>query len=157
MAQNLLNNAALLIVAWEEQPLSDLTQLSKINSTLQNQLNSPKSTQLFKYFEASTASLSNFERPYQFHTSLRQLPTDKMGGITVVNNSTADIYVSVTYDGNDFQKGGSESWYTVKANGGKDSWGYRDSNQIVRVARSQTPGTAVESYLAVPDKTLSIN
>ncbi|KAF7856302.1 hypothetical protein EAF04_009830 [Stromatinia cepivora] len=79
-----------------------------------------------------------------------------MGVITVVNNSTADIYVSVTYDGEDFQKGGSEQWYTLGANGGKNTWGYRSYNQIVRVARSQTAGTPIESYLAVQDKTVYI-
>ncbi|KAJ8069059.1 hypothetical protein OCU04_002730 [Sclerotinia nivalis] len=80
-----------------------------------------------------------------------------MGVITVVNNSTADIYVSVTYDGDDFQKGGSELWTTLKANGGKDTWGYRKNNQIVRVARSKTAGTVVESFLAVQDQTVYIN
>lgn len=79
-----------------------------------------------------------------------------MSGITVINNSTADIYVSVTYDGGDFQKGGSEGWYTLKANGGKDTWNYRASNQIARVARSQTAGTGIESFLAVPGKTVNI-
>jgi hypothetical protein len=79
-----------------------------------------------------------------------------MSGITVVNNSTADIYVSVTYDGKDFQKGGSEDWYTLKANGGKDTWNYRGQNQVARVVRSQTAGTTVESFLAVPGQTVNI-
>lgn len=76
--------------------------------------------------------------------------------VTVVNNSSADVQVSVTYDGSDFQKGGSEAWYTLKANGGKDTWGYRANNQIARVVRSTTAGAPVESYLAVPDKTVYI-
>ncbi|KAG4034373.1 hypothetical protein MFRU_003g03400 [Monilinia fructicola] len=79
-----------------------------------------------------------------------------MSTITVINNSTADVYVSVTYDGEDFQKGGSEAWTTLKANGGKDTWNYRVSNQIARVARSQNAGTPVESYLVVPGKTVYI-
>ncbi|ATZ57474.1 BcekdA [Botrytis cinerea B05.10] len=77
-------------------------------------------------------------------------------GITVTNKSTTDISVSVTYDGTDFQKGGSEQWFTLKANGGSDTWNYRAGNQIARVARSQTSGTPVESYLAVPGQTINI-
>ncbi|KAF7890679.1 hypothetical protein EAF00_008994 [Botryotinia globosa] len=77
--------------------------------------------------------------------------------ITVINNSTSDISVSVTYHGNDFQKGGSELWTSLKANGGSDTWNYREDNQIVRVARSQNAGTGIESYLAVPGKTVYIN
>ncbi|KAM0129664.1 hypothetical protein ACHAPC_006653 [Botrytis cinerea] len=76
--------------------------------------------------------------------------------ITVTNNSTTDVSVSVTYDGNDFQKGGSEQWYTLKANGGSDTWNYRAGNQIARVARSQKGGAPVESYLAVPGQTVNI-
>ncbi|KAF7853813.1 uncharacterized protein EAF02_011803 [Botrytis sinoallii] len=77
--------------------------------------------------------------------------------ITVTNNSTSDVSVSVTYHGNDFQKGGSELWYNLKANGGSDTWNYRSDNQIVRVARSQNAGTGIESFLAVPGKTIYIN
>ncbi|PQE32010.1 hypothetical protein CJF32_00001597 [Rutstroemia sp. NJR-2017a WRK4] len=76
-----------------------------------------------------------------------------MSGYTIVNNSTADIYVSVTYDGKDHQKGGSEDWYILKANGGTDTWKYRTQHQVARVVRSQTAGTTVESFLAVPGKT----
>lgn len=79
-----------------------------------------------------------------------------MSTITIINNSTADIDVSVTYDGADFQKGGSVGWFPLKANGGKDTWNYRAGNQIVRVARSQTAGTGIESFLAVPGKTVNI-
>ncbi|KAB8300307.1 hypothetical protein EYC80_000501 [Monilinia laxa] len=117
------------------------------NSILQTQTQTQtlsESTQLFESFQASTASP-------------RQLPTNKMSTITIVNNSTADVSVSVTYDGNDFQKGGSESWYTLKANGGSDTWNYRASNQVARVVRSKTAGTPVEAFLAVPGKTVYIN
>ncbi|KAI1173612.1 hypothetical protein F4777DRAFT_556971 [Nemania sp. FL0916] len=79
-----------------------------------------------------------------------------MAGIKVVNNSTADIYVSVTATGNDSGKGGSETWYTVKANGGSDTWNYRNENQVVRFTRTQTPGTTVESVLGVPGSTTNI-
>ncbi|TEY42027.1 hypothetical protein BOTCAL_0400g00030 [Botryotinia calthae] len=104
------------------------------------------------------AELSTFELPDQFQTSPHQLPPNKMGAstITVTNNSTTDVSVSVTYDGNDFQKGGSEQWYTLKANGGSDTWNYRAGNQIARVARSQNGATRVESYLAVPGQTINI-
>ncbi|TGO11683.1 hypothetical protein BTUL_0104g00280 [Botrytis tulipae] len=105
-------------------------------------------------------STSDHPRRKQHHpTNLLQLPLlDKMGAatITVINNSTADVSVSVTYDGNDFQKGGSEAWTALKANGGTDTWNYRADNQIVRVARSQNAGTGIESYLAVPGKTIYI-
>ncbi|CCD50639.1 ekdA [Botrytis cinerea T4] len=84
------------------------------------------------------------------------LPDKMATGITVTNKSTTDIFVSVTYDGTDFQKGGSEQWFTLKANGGSDTWNYRAGNQIARVARSQTSGTPVESYLAVPGQTINI-
>ncbi|KAM3155456.1 hypothetical protein ABEW05_004085 [Botrytis cinerea] len=109
------------------------------------------------FMAAEVYSLSTFELPDQFQTSPHQLPPNKMAtGITVTNKSTTDISVSVTYDGTDFQKGGSEQWFTLKANGGSDTWNYRAGNQIARVARSQTSGTPVESYLAVPGQTINI-
>jgi N-acetylmuramoyl-L-alanine amidase len=77
--------------------------------------------------------------------------------MVVINNSTADIYVSVTTDGGDFQKGGGTSWYLLKANGGKDTWGSRANNQIVRVTRSKNAGAAIESYLGVPGRIVYIN
>ncbi|EDO00825.1 hypothetical protein SS1G_03299 [Sclerotinia sclerotiorum 1980 UF-70] len=126
--------------------------------TLQTQTQTTsESTQLSKSFDTSTASSSNPKRTDQSQTTRHQIPTNKMGVITVVNNSASDIYVSVTYDGDDFQKGGSELWTLLKANGGKDTWGYRNNNQIARVVRSQNAGAPVESYLAVQDKTVYIN
>lgn len=80
---------------------------------------------------------------------------DKMG-ITIVNNNSQDIYVSVTATGSDSGKGGSETWYTLKANGGSDTWNYRSEKQVIRFVRSLTPGTTVETILGVPDKTANI-
>ncbi len=82
---------------------------------------------------------------------------DKMGVITVVNNTSADIHVSVTATGGDFGKGGSEAWYTLEANGGRDTWGQRDEMQVVRFARSLDPGAVVESILGIPDSAVFIS
>lgn len=81
--------------------------------------------------------------------------TDKMG-ITVINNSSENIFVSVTATGNDSGKGGSERWYTLEANGGSDAWGSRNEWQIVRFTRSSTPGALVETVLGVPGSTTNI-
>ena len=78
-----------------------------------------------------------------------------MGVITVVNNSSVDIHVSVTATGGDFKKGGAEEWFTLKARGGSDSWG-RSEKQVVRFVRSLTPGVLVETILGVPDQTVNI-
>ncbi|TGO70695.1 hypothetical protein BELL_0682g00020 [Botrytis elliptica] len=120
-------------------------QISPTKSNSQPQI-ILKKTPLYKAFATSIASPAN-------------ISIEKMGAntITVTNNSTSDVSVSVTYHGNDFQKGGSELWYTLKANGGSDTWNYRSDNQIVRVARSQNAGTGIESFLAVPGKTIYIN
>ncbi|KAH8812222.1 hypothetical protein F5884DRAFT_305517 [Xylogone sp. PMI_703] len=80
---------------------------------------------------------------------------DRMGNITVINNTSVDIYVSVTATGGDFGKGGLENWFTLKANGGMDTWG-RDENQVIRFTKSLTPGAIVETVLGVPDKTVYI-
>ncbi|KAJ7587716.1 hypothetical protein C8J56DRAFT_827730 [Mycena floridula] len=77
--------------------------------------------------------------------------------ITVKNNTSVDISVSVTATGPDFAKGGHEDWYTLKANGGSDSWGSRTANQMIRFTRSTNPGAAVEAVLGVPGKTTTIN
>ena len=79
-----------------------------------------------------------------------------MSGITIVNNSTVDIYVSVTTTGGDSGKGGSEKWYTLKANGGKDTWNYRSENQLIRFTRSSSTGVSVETVLGVPGSTVNI-
>lgn len=81
----------------------------------------------------------------------------KMGGITVVNDSKDDIQVSVTATGGDFAKGGNEGWYTLEGRGGRDTWGSRDSWQVVRFVRSQDPGATVESVLGVPNTTVTIS
>ncbi|KAF5870672.1 putative ekda protein [Botrytis fragariae] len=100
----------------------------------------------------------NFRSSQPISNESSSTTSKKMGAntITITNNSTADVYVSVTYDGNDFQKGGSEVWYPLTANGGTDTWNYRAENQIARVARSKTAGTVIESFLAVPGKTIYI-
>lgn len=77
-------------------------------------------------------------------------------GITVINNSSEKISVSVTATGNDFNQGGSETWYTLEANGGSDTWNYRNEWQIVRFTRSSTPGALVETVLGVPGSTTNI-
>ncbi|KAJ7599833.1 hypothetical protein C8J56DRAFT_908953 [Mycena floridula] len=79
-----------------------------------------------------------------------------MGTITVVNNTSAEIYVSVTATGDDFGKGGGEGWYTVAAKQ-SDIWGSRNHWQVVRFTRSQTPGAVVESVLGIPGKSVIIN
>jgi hypothetical protein len=82
---------------------------------------------------------------------------DKMGVIVIVNNSSENIHVSVTATGGDFGKGGSESWYTLEANGGRDTWGYRSERQVIRFTRSLTPGATVETILGVPNTAVYIN
>ncbi|KAI0118587.1 hypothetical protein F4776DRAFT_666018 [Hypoxylon sp. NC0597] len=92
-------------------------------------------------------------------TNLEQIvvnSTNKMSDIKVANNTSVDIYVSVTASGGDYGKGGSESWYTLKANGGSSTWGSRKENQVVSFTRSQNPGATVESVLGVPGKTVPI-
>ncbi|OTA67804.1 hypothetical protein K449DRAFT_388597 [Hypoxylon sp. EC38] len=79
-----------------------------------------------------------------------------MSGITVVNNTSEDIHVSITATGSDFNQGGSENWYTLRANGGSDTWNYRTHNQVIRFVRSLTPGVLVETVLGVPGKTVNI-
>ena len=78
--------------------------------------------------------------------------TDKMGTITITNNSSEDIYVSVTATGGD---AGDESWFPLRAYGGSDSWG-RNKYQVIRFTRSQSPGILVETVLGVPGKTTNI-
>jgi hypothetical protein len=79
-----------------------------------------------------------------------------MGGITIVNNSAHDIHVSVAQTGGDFGKGGSEDWYSLRANGGTDTWG-RKEWQVIRFTRSQSAGAVVETILGVPGKVVNIN
>ena len=81
---------------------------------------------------------------------------DKMSNIEIINFSSGDIHVTVTTSGSDSGKGGSENWYPLKANGGRDSWGYRNSPQLIRIVRSLTAGAPVETYLAIPGNTVYI-
>ncbi|KAH7874428.1 hypothetical protein F5879DRAFT_954845 [Lentinula edodes] len=79
-----------------------------------------------------------------------------MSTLRVTNNTAQDIYVSVTATGGDFDKGGNENWFTLKANGGSDTWGSRTQWQVIRFTRSQTPGALVETILGVPGSTVNI-
>ncbi|KAI0805842.1 hypothetical protein GGR55DRAFT_680643 [Xylaria sp. FL0064] len=81
---------------------------------------------------------------------------NKMGGIVIVNNTAVDIKVRVTAIGSDFAQGGSEDWFAVKANGGKDTWGSRAQPQVVFFARTYSSGAIVETILAIPGKTVNI-
>jgi hypothetical protein len=53
-------------------------------------------------------------------------------------------------------KGGSEDWFTIKANGESDTWGSRNKMQVIRFTRSLTPGVLVETVLGVPGNTVNI-
>ncbi|KAJ3934084.1 MAG: hypothetical protein NXY57DRAFT_995797 [Lentinula lateritia] len=79
-----------------------------------------------------------------------------MSAIRVTNNTAENIYVSVTATGGDFNKGGSEDWVTLKANGEGANWGSRTQWQVIRFTRSQTPGTLVETILGVPGSNVNI-
>lgn len=74
-----------------------------------------------------------------------------MGVITVVNNTSEVIYVSVTT----VDDGEQESFYALSANGGSDTWS-RSNWQTIRFIRSKTPGVLVETILGVPDQTVNI-
>ena len=78
-----------------------------------------------------------------------------MGVITVINNTSEEISVSVTKYGYDADEGGSTSWYTLMANGGTKTWG-RGEQQVIQFTRSQTPGALVETIIGVPGKTANI-
>lgn len=80
-----------------------------------------------------------------------------MGIVTVTNNSSTDIFVSVTATGSDFGQGGSEDWFKLQANGGTSTWGDRNEKQVVRFTRSESPGALVETVLGVPDNTVNIS
>lgn len=77
-----------------------------------------------------------------------------MGVITIVNKSAQDIQVKVASDSSDRGKG-SEKWYTLKANGGKDTW-TRIENQVIYFFYTLEPGTPVETILGLPGKTVEI-
>lgn len=78
-----------------------------------------------------------------------------MGIITVVNNTAGEIYVCITKTGGNVDQKGTEKFFTLAANGGNDTW-ERSQLQIIRFARSQTPGVTVETLLGVPDTTVNI-
>jgi len=79
-----------------------------------------------------------------------------MSGITITNNTSVEILVSVSARSVDTGKGGSEAWFPLAADGGTDTWNYRSSLQVIQFIRSQTPGTLVETILGVPGKTTNI-
>ena len=76
--------------------------------------------------------------------------------IKVINNSKVEIQVSVTARGGDQDKGGSEQWYTLAANGGTDTWKSRKEKQVVRFVKSVNAGASVEVVLGVPGETVQI-
>lgn len=75
-----------------------------------------------------------------------------MGLITIVNTLDKDIQVKVSRGGGD---GGYDNWYTLQANGGRDSW-TRNGNQVISFIRSLEPGTLVENILGVVGATTTI-
>ena len=77
---------------------------------------------------------------------------DKMGEITVVNHSSAEIQVSITTTGGDH---GDENWFPLKARGGRDTWN-RNKNQVIRFVRSVNAGVLVEIVLGVPGSVVNI-
>ena len=79
------------------------------------------------------------------------LQTDKMKRITVINNSSQEIYVGVSASG----ESGQEGFFTLAAKGGWDSW-ERNNWQVISFTRSQIPGMLVETVLGVPDKITNI-
>ncbi|MCJ1465722.1 hypothetical protein MMC07_004341 [Pseudocyphellaria aurata] len=79
-----------------------------------------------------------------------------MGEITIINHSSADIYVSVTARGGDAGQGGDEGWFPLNANGGSDIWASRTEKQVISFTRGQDPGISVETILGVPDTTVHI-
>lgn len=74
-----------------------------------------------------------------------------MAGITIVNNSKHEVVVKVAKDDDK----GSLGWYTLGANGGKDTWS-RDHNQVIYFVRSVSPGALVETILGVVGATATI-
>ncbi|KAK8925441.1 hypothetical protein VCV18_005870 [Metarhizium anisopliae] len=78
-----------------------------------------------------------------------------MSGITVVNNTTEEIYVCVSSMGSDNGQG-SEEWYVINGYGGSSTWS-RTQLQIVNYVRSKTPGIRVETALGVPGETTRID
>lgn len=78
-----------------------------------------------------------------------------MSDLTVVNNSTEDIYVCVTSMGTDNGQG-SEEWYVINGYGGSETWS-RTQLQIVNYVRRKMPGIRVETVLGVPGETTSID
>jgi hypothetical protein len=83
-------------------------------------------------------------------------PIVKMSTITVQNNTSVTIWVSITATGADTGNGGDENWFTVQPNGGSETWGERSTPQIVRYVKSYNAGAVVESVLGVPGDTVSI-
>lgn len=79
-----------------------------------------------------------------------------MGVITVANYTNETLSVSVTATGSDFGKGGSENWYSLSPKGGKDTWGSRDTYQLIRFVRSGNPGATAETVLGIPGETANI-
>lgn len=74
-----------------------------------------------------------------------------MAYITVVNNSSGDIWVSVTAADDQ----GDEKWQLLNADGGSSKW-RRNNWQMVKFVRSRTPGATVETVFGLVDTTVNI-
>lgn len=72
--------------------------------------------------------------------------------ITVINNSSGTIYVSVTALGST----GNENWWPIAASGGQATWTNRSWNQVVRFTRSTNPGARIETVLGIPGQAVNI-
>lgn len=79
-----------------------------------------------------------------------------MTGITVLNATNGDIFVSVAKDGGDSKGAGSVSWYPLKAHGGYSTWSRTDT-QVISYTRSQDAGAQVYTVLGVPGQSANIN
>ncbi|KAJ3562340.1 hypothetical protein NPX13_g8600 [Xylaria arbuscula] len=89
--------------------------------------------------------------------TVNYLQIAKMGDIVVINHSTVEIKVRVTAAGSGDDKGyGSENWYSLEANGGTDTWSYREQPQIVFYVKSDSPGSVVSSVFGVPGQTVDL-
>lgn len=78
-----------------------------------------------------------------------------MGALTIVNKSAHDIHVKVATDGSDRGKGVSDSWYLLKAGGGKDTWS-RNENQVISFFGYLEAGALVRTVLGVVGATTEI-
>lgn len=77
-----------------------------------------------------------------------------MGKITIVNRTADEIQAKVATDGGDKDRG-SNKWFTLTANGGRDTWN-RNEPQVIDIVRGFAPGLPVQTLYGVPDATVEI-